>query len=65
MVNKESQSQRRKAEGSEKVKDRHERQKEKVEDMQRKTCRGERQKVEYRETRTQGKKDWKEQAGRI
>ena len=42
---------------SKKVKDRQERQKEKVEDMQRKTNRGERQKVEYRESRTQEKKE--------
>ena len=40
---------------SKKVRDRQERQKEKVEDMQRKTYRAERQKVEYRESRTQGK----------
>ena len=42
---------------SKKVKDRQERQKEKVQDMQRKTNRGERQKVEFRESRTQEKKD--------
>ena len=44
MVN--TESQRRKTEGSKKVKDRKERQKDKVQDMQRKTYRGERQKVE-------------------
>ena len=56
MVNKESQSSKDRRQ-SKKVKDRQERQKEKVEDMQRKNNRGKRYKVEYRESRTQKKKD--------